>query len=139
MLPWLTTLWLPIVVSAVGIFVASSLIHMVFKWHQPDYRQFPNEDAVRAAVRAGNTQGGGEYMLPYCASPKDMATPEMQKKYEEGPLAVVTVWPPGAKMNKAVEERVEGRAGRGDLRCDHRGGFRDAVGTVMRASGGHAR
>lgn len=99
MLQWLTALWLPIVVSAVGIFVASSLIHMVFKWHQPDFKQFPNEDDVRAAIRAGNTQGGGEYTIPYCASPNDMAKPEMQKKYAEGPIAVVTAWPPGEKIN----------------------------------------
>ena len=45
-------LWMPILVTAVLIFVASSLIHMVFKWHNSDYRKFDNEDDVRAAVRA---------------------------------------------------------------------------------------
>ena len=95
MLQWLSALWLPILVSAVGIYVASSVIHMVFRWHQPEYRKFPNEDDVRAAIRAGNTQGGGEYMLPYCESPKDMGTPEMQKKLQEGPLGYLIISPPG--------------------------------------------
>lgn len=58
MLQWLTALWLPIIVSAVGIFVASSLLHMAFKWHMSDYKKFPNEDDVRTAIRAGNTEGG---------------------------------------------------------------------------------
>ena len=49
----LAQLWLPIVLSAVGVFVASSLIHMLFKWHNRDYRKLPNEDAVRAAINAG--------------------------------------------------------------------------------------
>ena len=99
MLDWLTALWLPIVVSAIGIFAASAVIHMVLRWHQPDYRQFPNEDEIRAALRAGNSQGGGQYALPYCASPKESGTPEMQKKFAEGPIGIVTLWPPGAKIN----------------------------------------
>jgi hypothetical protein len=95
MLEWLTALWLPILVSAVGVYAASSLIHMVFKWHHADYKKFPNEDDVRAAIRAGNTQGGGEYMLPYCASPKDAGLPEMQKKFQEGPIGLLIIGPPG--------------------------------------------
>ena len=43
------SLWLPVVVTAVLIFVASSLIHMVFKWHNSDYRKIANEGQVRAA------------------------------------------------------------------------------------------
>jgi hypothetical protein len=99
MLQWLTALWLPIVLSAVGIFAASALIHMVFQWHHSDYKQLGNEDEVRAALRAGNTKGGGEYTVPYCSSPKAAGTPEMQKKFEEGPIGVLMIWPPGAKMN----------------------------------------
>lgn len=95
MFEWLAHTWLPIIVSAVGIFVASSLIHMVFKWHNADYKRFPNEDEIRAAIRAGNTQGGGEYMLPYCASPKDAGTPEMQQKFKEGPIGLLMIQPPG--------------------------------------------
>ena len=94
MLQWLTTLWLPIIVSAVGVYAASSIIHMVLKWHQVHYRRFGNEDEVRAALRAGNTQGG-EYMIPYCASPKDAGTPEVQKKFQEGPIGYLVLWPPG--------------------------------------------
>jgi hypothetical protein len=32
----LASLWLPIVLGAVFVFVASSFVHMVFKWHTPD-------------------------------------------------------------------------------------------------------
>jgi hypothetical protein len=41
----LASLWLPILLAAVGVFVVSSLIHMLFKWHNRDYRKLPNEDA----------------------------------------------------------------------------------------------
>ena len=60
----LLSLWLPILLSAVVVFVISSLVHMVFKWHASDYKGFANEDAVRAAIRAGNP-APGQYVVPY--------------------------------------------------------------------------
>ena len=47
----LSALWLPILLSAVLVFVASSVFHMVLKWHTNDYRKMPNEDQVRAALQ----------------------------------------------------------------------------------------
>jgi hypothetical protein len=47
-------LWLPILVSALLVFIVSAVIHMVLKYHNSDYRRVPNEDAVRAAFRAGD-------------------------------------------------------------------------------------
>ena len=37
----LASLWLPIVLSAVIVFVASSIMHMALKYHQGDYRKLP--------------------------------------------------------------------------------------------------
>jgi len=42
--------WLPILVSAVVVFIASAAIWMVFKWHDKDFRKADNEDAVRSAM-----------------------------------------------------------------------------------------
>ena len=42
-------LWLPIVVSAVLIFFASFVLHMVLTYHWSDYRRLPDEKAVGAA------------------------------------------------------------------------------------------
>ena len=50
----LTALWLPIVLSAVAIFIASSVIHMVFKYHNSEYRQLPDEDGVLAIGSGAN-------------------------------------------------------------------------------------
>ncbi len=91
---FLAQLWLPIVASAVLVFVASSLIHMVIKWHNADYRKLANEDEVRAAVRAGNPSPG-QYVIPYCPGMKEMQSPEMQKKFQDGPIAFMTVRPSG--------------------------------------------
>jgi len=84
----LLQLWLPILLSAVLVFVASSLIHMVFKWHNSDYRKLPNEDEVRAAIRKGEP-APGQYVLPYFGDMKEMQSPEAQQKYAEGPVAML--------------------------------------------------
>ena len=51
----LALLWLPVLVAAIAVFVASSLVHMVFRWHQGDFARLPGEDAIRDALRAGGS------------------------------------------------------------------------------------
>lgn len=84
----LTHLWLPILLSAVAVFVASSALHMVLKfWHLPDYRKLSNEEKVGAAIREGGA-GPGMYMLPYC----DMETMKQdgtREKFERGPVGML--------------------------------------------------
>ncbi len=95
MLPSIMSLWLPILLSAVFVFIASSLVHMLFKWHNSDYLQLPNEDEVRVALRKENP-GPGQYVVPYCMDMKAMGSEAMQKKYVEGPLGFIVLRPNGA-------------------------------------------
>ena len=88
-------LWIPILLSAVCVFLASSLIHMVVKWHASDYRALPNEDEVRAAIRKGNPTPG-QYVLPHCSDMKAMGKPDMQQKYKDGPVGFLVIRPSGA-------------------------------------------
>ena len=90
----LAQLWMPILLAAVGVFIASSLIHMVFKWHNPDYRKLGNEDEVRAAIRA-SSPAPGQYMIPYCMGNDAMKDPAMQEKWKEGPIGFLMLRPAG--------------------------------------------
>jgi len=100
----LGSLLLPILVSAVLVFIVSAIIHMVLKYHNKDYTSLPNEDAVRAAIRAGNPKPA-QYIVPYCSDMKDMEKPEMKQKYVEGPIAVINLMPSGApKMGKSLTQ-----------------------------------
>ena len=84
----LAQLWLPIVLSAVFVFIASSILHMVIRaWHGPDYKGFANESEVGAAIRSGNASAG-MYMIPYC-TPDAMKTPETAEKFRQGPVGLV--------------------------------------------------
>ena len=89
-----TALWLPIVVSAAIVFVASSVIHMVLGYHKSDYSTVPGEDDVQAALRKFNLPPG-DYMLPCAQNAKDMQSQVFRDKLSRGPVAVMTVMPQG--------------------------------------------
>lgn len=93
----LLSLCLPILLSAVVVFVISSLVHMVIKWHASDYGGFANEDAVREAIRAGNPTPG-RYVVPHCPEMKDMSSEAMLRKYREGPVGHFTLGPTGVPV-----------------------------------------
>ncbi|MGH9556032.1 MAG: hypothetical protein ACRD2Y_09460, partial [Terriglobales bacterium] len=91
----LTTLWLPIVLSAVAVFIASSIIHMALPYHKSDYSKLPSEEKVMDALRAEGLAPGRLYHFPHCASHKEMGSPEMQEKYKKGPIGLLTILPSG--------------------------------------------
>ena len=90
----LSSLWLPILVSSVFVFVASSLIHMLLPWHKGDYRKVPDQDRVMEALRPFGI-APGDYMLPRCSNMQEMCSPEYLDKLKKGPVAILTVMPNG--------------------------------------------
>ena len=86
----LMSLWLPVVLSAVAVWLLSSVIHMAMPWHKNDYPGVPDEDGLMAAMRPfGLTPG--EYMLPRPKSGADMKSPEYLAKLAKGPVAILTI------------------------------------------------
>jgi hypothetical protein len=90
----LHALWLPIVLSAVVVFILSSIIHMALPWHKGDFAKLPREDDVMSALRAFNLPPG-DYLAPRPDSMADMKTSAFQEKNKQGPRFVMTVLPPG--------------------------------------------
>ena len=88
------SLWLPILLSAVAVFVVSSLIHMVLGYHAGDYRKVSAEDDVMAALRKFDIPPG-DYMIPRPGSVKAMKDPAFLEKFKAGPRALMTVMPGG--------------------------------------------
>jgi hypothetical protein len=91
---YLDALWLPILLSAVFVFVASFVLHMALPWHKSDYRKLPNENEVMESLR-GYAIPPGDYMVPRPSSMQDMRSPEFLEKMNKGPVMVVTVIPNG--------------------------------------------
>ncbi len=88
----LMDLWLPIVLSAGIVFVASFLAWMVLPHHKGDWKGLPNEDALNNTIRTTEIKPG-QYMFPYCASSKDMKSEEFKKRWEAGPHGTLCLWP----------------------------------------------
>jgi hypothetical protein len=90
----LAALWIPIVLSAVVVFVASSLIHMLFGYHKNDWRSVPREDDVMAALRQFDIPPG-DYMMPRAGSMAAMKSEAFEQKMKDGPVALMTIVPKG--------------------------------------------
>src|SRR5882672_9471789 len=84
-------LWLPILLSAVIVFVASSVMHMLLTYHQSEYKKLPDEDKVLAALRAAGPQTG-LYTFPHCTH-KEMKSPATMEKLKQGPVGMMTIIP----------------------------------------------
>ncbi len=90
----LLSLWLPIVLSAAFVFVASSIIHMVLGYHKNEWKKVPDQDRVMDALRPFGL-APGEYMLPRCDSMKEMGEPAFVDRLKKGPVLMMTVLPNG--------------------------------------------
>ncbi|HYS58532.1 MAG TPA: hypothetical protein VEM34_10375 [Burkholderiales bacterium] len=99
----LSTLWLPILLSSVIVFVASTVIHMALPgWHKSDYSKVPNEDRLRDALRALAVPPG-EYTVPRPSNMQEMRSPAFTEKMEKGPVLMLTVIPNGRpSMTKSL-------------------------------------
>jgi hypothetical protein len=98
----LASLWLPILLAAVLVFAASSIIHMVLPYHRNDFRPVPDEDRLMADLRR-SALAPGEYAVPRAASAKAMSDPAFQAKLAEGPSALIAILPPGGpQMGKTL-------------------------------------
>lgn len=89
----LSALWLPILISAVLVFFASFLIHMVVGYHAADYGRVSSEDDVMDALR-GFAIPPGDYLVP-CPGRRGARDPEFVAKHKKGPVLLMTVFPAG--------------------------------------------
>src|SRR5213593_2848897 len=90
----LTALWLPILLSAVIVFFASAIMHMVLSYHKSDYRKLQDEDRVTDALRSAGVTRGPAYFLPYFSF-KEMKSAPVIEKMKRGPVGLLTVLPSG--------------------------------------------
>src|SRR5262249_24749614 len=90
------SLWIPVVVSASAVFVASCLVHMVLKYHNADHRKLPNEEAIRDVLGKAGLEPG-VYFTPHCTH-NQMKDPAVMAQFEKGPVAIITSYPKGLPM-----------------------------------------
>jgi hypothetical protein len=96
----LSSLWLPILISGIALFLASFLVWTVLPHHANDWKALPNEEAFSSAVRNLNLPKGN-YCFPHACDNKEMASPEFQAKQKQGPTGTMQLWggPPNMGRN----------------------------------------
>jgi hypothetical protein len=89
---FLLSLWRPILLSTLFVFVASNLLWMALPfWHAKDYGKLPDEETVLKGLAAAPP---GQFMVP-CLDWKT-ATPEAQAAAQQGPMGLLLLRNPGA-------------------------------------------
>ena len=99
----ISTLWLPILLSAVAVFAVSSVMHMFLGYHWNDLRAPPKADAVLDALRGLNIPPG-DYALPKADSMQHMRSPEYQEKFKRGPVVLLNVSTGDMAMGKNLSQ-----------------------------------
>lgn len=87
----LMSLWLPILVSAVLVFIASALAWTVLPHHKADFKAMPDQKAFDDALASLNIEPG-QYMFPYSSDSKKMKEPEFQERWKAGPNGTLNLW-----------------------------------------------
>lgn len=98
------SLWLPVLLSAVFVFLLSFVLHTILTYHFKDFNPVPDEDRVQDALRGFNIPPG-EYIIPYAGSSKALNSPEFRQKVEKGPGVFMAIWPGGRpSMGKSLAQ-----------------------------------
>jgi len=100
---FISTLWLPILLSAVFVFIVSSVIHMFLGYHASDFQQVPNEDSAMDTLRQMNIPPGF-YALPKASGMKEFRTEEFQAKMKKGPVMFIAARTAGGGMGKSLAQ-----------------------------------
>lgn len=97
----LMTLWLPILLSAVAVWIAAAVVWMALPHHKNDFIRLPEEEGfmdavVRLGIRPGN------YVFPDFRGREAMKSERVCKALEHGPVGHLSLWQPplgmGGKM-----------------------------------------
>jgi hypothetical protein len=82
--------------SAIIVFVASSIMHMLLPYHRGDYQRLHDEDWLLAALCAAGLKRG-LYISPF-GTHKEMKSPALMEKCKQGPVGMMTVFPSGPSV-----------------------------------------
>lgn len=88
------SLWAPILLSSVLVFVAAGLLWTALPVHRLDWRPIPGQERLFEAIRAIGL-GRGQYAFPHMLTPEGAKNPDVMKQMEEGPVGFLVLKEPG--------------------------------------------
>jgi hypothetical protein len=97
----LIPLWLPILLSAVAVWIASSVVWMALPHHKQDFIRLADEDGFMDSVRKSGIKPGN-YLFPDFRDREAMKSEKVSKALEEGPVGHLSVWPTPVTMGSKL-------------------------------------
>ncbi len=88
----LIPLWLPILLSAVVVWIISAIVWMALPHHKRDFIALPDEDGLMDYLRTSGIKPGN-YVFPDFRDHKAMKSPKVEKALNEGPVGHLSIWP----------------------------------------------
>jgi hypothetical protein len=95
----LAGLWLPILTSAVAVFIASFLAWVVIGHHTPDWQELPEESGTMEFLQKSGIRPG-QYLFPLARTKGQMADPAKQQRMASGPWGTVNIWARPVNMGR---------------------------------------
>ena len=96
----LIDLWMPILLSAAIVFVASAVIWMASPLHKHDYKNPGDKEGPLLDLLRAKSFAPGVYMVPWCHG--QASSSETAEKMKRGPWAMLTVMPGMPSMGKML-------------------------------------
>jgi len=87
----LIPLWLPILLSAVAVWIAATVAWTALPHHKQDFIGLPGEDGFMDYIRRSGIQPGN-YLFPDFRGREAMKSEKTCKALEEGPVGHLSVW-----------------------------------------------
>ena len=87
---FLINLWLPVLLTAIALFIASSVCWTVLPHHENDFEKADSEDELMSSIRQLNLKPG-KYMFPFMKH-SEQSQQEMIDKYTAGPRGTLVLW-----------------------------------------------
>jgi hypothetical protein len=87
----LIPLWLPILLSAVAIWIISAIVWMALPHHKQDFIGLTDEDGFMDSIRRSGIKPGN-YVFPDFRDREAMKSEKISKALEEGPVGHLSVW-----------------------------------------------
>lgn len=98
---FIAKLWLPMLLSAVAVWLWALLACTILALHKKDWKPLPNDDAFANALRPLNLLPG-VYCFPYFKDFKHFNDPAFQARWNAGPNGIIHVWRASQNMGATM-------------------------------------
>ncbi len=96
---FLTELWLPIVVSAAIVWIASAINWTAMPHRKAEWSDLPDEEAFLSLLKQGGFKPSN-YMFPCCKNQHEKGSDT--KKPADGPMGFLSIWPQRRSMGACM-------------------------------------